>query len=60
MKLNFAATVYNGIRVDKFDYLEKKDDYLAFLGRMSPEKSAGASNSGSEESQTSLNHGRQS
>lgn len=38
LKLNYAATVYNGIRVDRFDYLEKKDDYLAFLGRMSPEK----------------------
>lgn len=38
MKLNFTATVYNGIRVDKFPYLEKKDNYLAFLGRMSPEK----------------------
>jgi hypothetical protein len=31
LKLNYAATVYNGIRVDKFPYLEKKDDYLAFL-----------------------------
>ena len=38
LKLNYAATVYNGIRVDRFPYLEKKDDYLAFLGRMSPEK----------------------
>lgn len=38
MKLNYAATVYNGIRVDTFPYVEKKDDYLAFLGRMSPEK----------------------
>jgi glycosyltransferase involved in cell wall biosynthesis len=38
LKLNYAATVYNGIRVDTFDYREKKDDYLAFLGRMSPEK----------------------
>lgn len=38
LKLNYAATVYNGIHVEKFAYLEKKDDYLAFLGRMSPEK----------------------
>ncbi|MFA6588411.1 MAG: glycosyltransferase family 4 protein [Patescibacteria group bacterium] len=38
MKLNFTATVYNGIRVDKFTYKDKKQDYLAFLGRMSPEK----------------------
>jgi len=38
MKLNFAATVYNGIRVDKFTFKDKKQDYLAFLGRMSPEK----------------------
>ncbi len=38
LKLNYAATVYNGIQVEKFTYQEKKDDYLAFLGRMSPEK----------------------
>jgi glycosyltransferase involved in cell wall biosynthesis len=38
LKLNYAATVYNGIRVNTFPFIEKKDDYLAFLGRMSPEK----------------------
>lgn len=36
--LNFAATVYNGIEVEKFDFNEKPGEYLAFLGRMSPEK----------------------
>jgi glycosyltransferase involved in cell wall biosynthesis len=37
-KLNFAATVYNGIDFDKFEYSEKPGGYFAFLGRMSPEK----------------------
>ncbi|MDO8601888.1 MAG: glycosyltransferase family 4 protein [bacterium] len=36
--LNFAATVYNGIEVEKFEFEEKPGEYLAFLGRMSPEK----------------------
>lgn len=37
-KLNYAATVYNGIEVEKFPFSEKGGDYFAFLGRMSPEK----------------------
>ncbi len=36
--LNFAGTVYNGIQVEKFEYEENPGEYLAFLGRMSPEK----------------------
>lgn len=36
--LNFADTVYNGIEVEKFEVSEKPGEYLAFLGRMSPEK----------------------
>lgn len=38
--LNYAATVYNGIDVDshKFYPLPDEPPYLAFLGRMSPEK----------------------
>ncbi|MEX0594548.1 MAG: glycosyltransferase family 4 protein [Patescibacteria group bacterium] len=36
--LNYAGTVYNGIEVDKFTYNDKPADYVAFLGRMSPEK----------------------
>jgi glycosyltransferase involved in cell wall biosynthesis len=38
-KLNYAATVYNGIDVKKFHFSDKpKGGYFAFLGRMSPEK----------------------
>lgn len=36
--LNYLATVYNGIDIKKFPFSEKKGNYLAFLGRMSPEK----------------------
>jgi glycosyltransferase involved in cell wall biosynthesis len=40
LNINYAATVYNGISVDKFPFFEKPQDppYLAFLGRFSPEK----------------------
>lgn len=38
-KLNYAATVYNGIDLKQFNLNEKpKEGYLAFLARMSPEK----------------------
>jgi glycosyltransferase involved in cell wall biosynthesis len=38
--LNCVATVYNGINVDSFKFFAQPDQpqYLAFLGRMSPEK----------------------
>lgn len=36
--LNFVKTVYNGIRVDTFEFNNHPRDYVAFLGRMSPEK----------------------
>ena len=36
--LNYAATVYNGIEIEKFPFSERPGNYLAFLGRMSPEK----------------------
>jgi glycosyltransferase involved in cell wall biosynthesis len=36
--LNFAATVYNGIDISKLEYSPTGGEYLAFLGRMSPEK----------------------
>lgn len=35
---NFAGTIYHGIDLDAFLFREKKDDYLLFLSRMSPEK----------------------
>jgi glycosyltransferase involved in cell wall biosynthesis len=36
--LMFAGTVYNGIDVATFPYSAAQGDYLAFLGRVSPEK----------------------
>lgn len=36
--LNYSGTVYNGIDIKKFDFLPAQGEYLAFLGRMSPEK----------------------
>ncbi len=38
--LNYAATVYNGIDVDSYKFYAQPNDlpYLAFLGRLSPEK----------------------
>jgi glycosyltransferase involved in cell wall biosynthesis len=40
--LNYVATVYNGIDVDSYKFHEKPQEppYLAFLGRLSPEKGA--------------------
>ena len=37
-KLNYVDTVYNGIDLSQFDFEDKPGNYLAFLGRMSPEK----------------------
>ncbi len=36
--LNWAATVYNGIDFGHFTFQERPGTYLAFLGRISPEK----------------------
>ena len=36
--LNFVANVYNGLDMTKFKFFPEPKDYLAFLGRMSPEK----------------------
>jgi len=40
LRLNYAATVYNAIATDRFDFYAAPDEqpYLAFLGRMSVEK----------------------
>jgi glycosyltransferase involved in cell wall biosynthesis len=35
---NWLSTVYHGLPVNLFSLQEKPDDYLAFLGRVSPEK----------------------
>jgi glycosyltransferase involved in cell wall biosynthesis len=35
---NFVATVYHGIDLDSFHLEPRRGDYLAFLGRVSPEK----------------------
>ena len=36
--LQYAATVYNGINTDEFNFFEQPDDYLLFFGRIHPEK----------------------
>ncbi|HEY8489856.1 MAG TPA: glycosyltransferase family 4 protein [Dehalococcoidia bacterium] len=36
----FAGVVYNGIRVETFPFQARKDGYLLFLSRISPEKGA--------------------
>ncbi|RCJ23987.1 glycosyl transferase [Nostoc sp. ATCC 43529] len=38
--LNYVATVYNGIDINKYEFYSQPENpsYLAFLGRMSPEK----------------------
>jgi glycosyltransferase involved in cell wall biosynthesis len=38
--LPWAATVYNSIPVREYPFREDKDDYILFLGRMSPDKGA--------------------
>ncbi|MHB8842255.1 MAG: glycosyltransferase family 4 protein [Candidatus Aquicultor sp.] len=38
--LNFVGTIYNGMDLDKYEYNDKKEDYMFFLGRMNPEKGA--------------------
>lgn len=38
--LNWVGTVPNGIDVGAFRFSETKDDYVLFLGRLSPEKGA--------------------
>lgn len=37
-KLDYAATVYNGINLDEFTYNPNSGDYLVFLGRICHEK----------------------
>jgi glycosyltransferase involved in cell wall biosynthesis len=37
-KLNYVATVYHGIYPDEFEYNDTPGDYLAFLGRIHPQK----------------------
>jgi glycosyltransferase involved in cell wall biosynthesis len=36
--VNWRGTVYHGLPADQFHMIEKPKDYLAFLGRISPEK----------------------
>ena len=38
--LNFVGTIYNSVDLDQYEFVEEKDDYLFFLGRMNPEKGA--------------------
>jgi glycosyltransferase involved in cell wall biosynthesis len=37
-KLNYVDTIYHGIWVDRFDFNDQPEDYLAFLGRIHPQK----------------------
>ncbi|MHC4974172.1 MAG: glycosyltransferase family 4 protein [Planctomycetota bacterium] len=37
-ELNYVATVGNGIRVDRFAFQAKKEDFLLYAGRFAPEK----------------------
>jgi glycosyltransferase involved in cell wall biosynthesis len=36
--LNYAATVYNGIKLEEYPYSEEKDDFFCYLGRFNSEK----------------------
>ena len=38
--LNFVGTIYNAIDTDAYPFVEEKEDYLLFLGRMSSQKGA--------------------
>jgi glycosyltransferase involved in cell wall biosynthesis len=40
LDLNWAGTVYHGLPLDAFPYSPRGGNYLAFLGRISPEKRA--------------------
>lgn len=37
-ELDYLATVYNGINVDEFTFVDKPLDYLLFFGRIHPDK----------------------
>jgi len=37
-ELNYVSTVHNGIRIDDFPFNQRKEEYLLFAGRLSPEK----------------------
>lgn len=38
IKINFIATIYNGIDVSKFNFSQKPGKYLAWFGRITPKK----------------------
>lgn len=37
-QINYVGNVYNAIDVDKYTYSEKKEDFLLFVSRISPQK----------------------
>ena len=37
-ELRYGGVVYNGIDLDRYPFVEEKQDYLLFLGRAAPEK----------------------
>lgn len=38
LNVNWEGIIYHGIDIEKFPFQEKKQDYLLFLGRLSPQK----------------------
>lgn len=40
VKLNFVATVYNGVDINLFNFKEERGEYLVWLGRSAPKKGA--------------------
>ena len=38
LQLNFIGNIYHGIQINKFAFNSRKGKYVAFLGRISPEK----------------------
>lgn len=36
--VNFAATIYNGIPIKRYDFQEKPEDYLLWISKITPEK----------------------
>jgi len=37
-ELRYIANVYNGIRLEQFDFVDRPGDYLLFIGRICPDK----------------------
>ncbi len=40
LNLNFIKNIYHGIRLEKFSFIQKSEQYMLFIGRLVPEKGA--------------------